>query len=24
MPIVVEGVGLEDYISWISNKIEEI
>jgi cytochrome c oxidase subunit 2 len=24
MPIVVEGVDLEDYISWISNKIEEI
>ena len=24
MPIVVEGVALEDYISWISNKIEEI
>lgn len=24
MPIVVEGVSLEDYISWISNKIEEI
>jgi len=24
MPIVVEGVSLEDYISWISNKLEEI
>ena len=24
MPIVVEGVRLEDYISWISNKLEEI
>ena len=24
MPIVVEGVALEEYISWISNKIEEI
>jgi cytochrome c oxidase subunit 2 len=24
MPIVVEGVSLEDYISWISNKLDEI
>jgi heme/copper-type cytochrome/quinol oxidase subunit 2 len=24
MPIVVEGVSLEDYISWVSNKLEEI
>jgi cytochrome c oxidase subunit 2 len=24
MPIVVEGVRLDDYISWISNKLEEI
>ena len=24
MPIVVEGVAFEEYISWISNKIEEI
>ena len=24
MPIVVEGVALEEYISWISNKIENL
>lgn len=24
MPIVVEGVSLDDYISWVSNKLEEI
>jgi heme/copper-type cytochrome/quinol oxidase subunit 2 len=24
MPIVVEGVSLEDYLSWVSNKLEEI
>jgi len=24
MPIVVEGVSLEDYVSWISNKLEEV
>ena len=24
MPIVVEGVSLEDYVSWVSNKLEDI
>ena len=24
MPIVVEGVSLDDYVSWVSNKLEEI
>ena len=24
MPIVVEGVSLDEYISWVSNKMEEI